>query len=260
MSYADVNGLHMYYEAHGTAQEAKRPLVLLHGAFSGIETSFGAVLPGLAKERQVIAVEMQAHARTNDTDRPLTWEGMAEDVAALLVAIGVAEFDIFGYSIGGEVAVQIAVTHPGVVGKLVIGTPSYRPDGVHPELSAGDGEIDPEMLVGSPFHDEYLRTAPDPDAFPTLAKKVSALNASYQGWDPEVLRGLTQPVLLIAGDADIVRPEHVTEMFRLFGGGVPGDLYGVPASRLAILPGTTHITLLHRPEWIVPMVGEFLDA
>src|SRR5262245_59947227 len=159
--YASVNGLKMYYEIHGTGQ----PLVLLHGAFSAIGTSFGALLPALAETRQVIAFELQAHGRTADIDRPLTLEQMADDTAAALGQLGIGPADIFGYSMGAAVALHLAIRHPEVVRKLVLASVTYAMSCVHPGLMEGLGEMKPEMMFGSPWHDEYMRIAPDPEHF-----------------------------------------------------------------------------------------------
>ncbi|GAA4189343.1 alpha/beta hydrolase [Streptosporangium oxazolinicum] len=254
--YAPVNGLDMYYEIHGTG----RSLVLLHGSLSGIGTSFGAVLPSLARSRRVVAVEMQGHGRTADVDRPLTVEGMAEDVVALLGHLGVEEADLFGYSLGTAVAMKVAARHPGLVGRLVLASAGFHNGGLHPGVLDGIETLRPEDLAGSPFHEEYLATAPHPDRWPALVEKVKRLDADFPEWTPEAVRAIAAPMLIAAGDSDIVRPEHVVEMFRLVGGGVPGDLTELPASRLAILPGTTHLTIMHRAGLLVPMVESFLDG
>src|SRR5918999_3796173 len=161
--YVPVNGLNMYYEIHGTGQ----PLVLLHGAFSAIGTSFGQVLPRLAQTRQVIAFELQGHGRTADIDRPLALEGMAEDVAAPLKKMGIESADVFGYSTGAAVALRVAIGHPDLVRKLVVASVTYTLDGVHPGLMEGLGEMKPDMMFGSPWHEEYMRLAPDPGDFAT---------------------------------------------------------------------------------------------
>ena len=146
--YVPVNGLNMYYEIHGSGQ----PLVLLHGAFSAIGTSFGALLPELAKTRRVIAFELQAHGRTADIDRPLTLEQMADDVAAALKQLGVERADIFGYSMGAGVALQIAIRHPAVLRKLVLASVSYTMSGFHPGLMEGMEHMTADAMVGSPWH------------------------------------------------------------------------------------------------------------
>jgi pimeloyl-ACP methyl ester carboxylesterase len=257
MSYAPVNGLDMYYEVHGSGG---RPLVLLHGALSGIGTSFGKVLPLLARSRQVIAVEFQAHGRTADIDRPLSTEHLADDVAALLRGIGVAQADVFGYSLGAGVAAQLGVAYPELVGKLVLASVSLNAEGMHPGLLDGIDMLQPEHLAGSPFQLEYAAIAPNPDDWPVLIEKVKQFDREFRGWPAETFAALAMPVLLVIGDSDIIRPEHAVELFRLLGGGVAGDSVGLPRSRLAVLPGTTHVTLPDRAEWLVPMIDEFLST
>ncbi len=261
-NYASVNGLEMYYEIHGTRQpEAQTPLVLLHGSLSATGTSFGKVLPGLRKTRQVIAVEQQAHGHTADIDRPLSVEQMAGDTVALLRRIGVDKADFFGYSLGSGIALHIAIRHPDVVRKLVLaGGVTYSRAGFYPGLLEGLEQLQPEHLAGSPFHEEYLRIAPRPEDFSRLIAREKELNRNLRDLSPEEIQSIQAPVLLIIGDSDIVRPEHVAEMFRLLGGGVVGDTVGLPRSRLAVLPGTTHVTVVHRADWLLSMVTEFLDS
>ena len=254
--YAEVNGLRMYYEIHGNGE----PLVVLHGAYMTIGT-MGELVPALAENRQVVAVELQGHGRTADVvDRPLTYEGMADDVAALLGQLGIGEADVFGYSMGGGVALQVAIRHPRLVRKLVAAAASYRSEGIYPEVLQGIEYITPEVFAGTPWREEYDRLAPNPKDFPTLVAKLKELDAEIQAWPPEDIRSIEAPTLLVIGDSDVVRPEHAVEMFRLLGGGVAGDLAGLPASQLAVLPGTTHVGLVDRADWLVPMIGAFLDA
>ena len=255
--YLPVNGLQMYYEIRGTGQ----PLVLLHGAFSAIGTSFGQMLPGLAQDRQVVAVELQGHGRTADIDRPMTLEVMADDVAAAIDQLGIETADIFGYSTGAAVALQLVIRHPAAVRKLVLASVTYTLDGVHPGLMEGLGEMTPEMMHGSPWHEEYVRIAPRPEDFPTLFAKKTQMDQQIKDLPDEAVRAITAPTLLIIGDSDLVRPEHAVEMFRLLGGGVFGDTpAGLPDSQLAILPGTSHVSLVNRSELLVPMITSFLDA
>jgi pimeloyl-ACP methyl ester carboxylesterase len=255
-NYAAVNGLHMYYEIHGQG----RPLVLLHGAFSAIGTSFGKVLPLLAKTRQVIGVEQQAHGHTADIDRPLSVEQMADDTAALLRHLDIERADFFGYSLGAGVALQVAIRRPELVRKLVFMSASYSLDGIHPGLMDGLGEMRPEQMHGSPWHEEYLRIAPRPDDFSVLFAKKQEMDRNLPTWTSADIEALKAPTLIVLGDSDLVRPEHAVEMFRLRGGGVFGDLAGLPDSQLAILPGTTHVTIVDRAEWLAPMIAEFLDV
>jgi pimeloyl-ACP methyl ester carboxylesterase len=254
--YAPVNGLEMYYEVHGTG----RPLVLLHGNLSTIEVDFGPILPTLAKTRQVIAVEQQAHGHTADIDRPLRLQHWADDTAALLRSLGVTGADLFGYSSGSAVALQVALDHPELVRKLVLASFSYRLDGLHPEVLGTIDSLQPEHLAGTPFEESYARVAPRPQDWPALIEKIKDMDRDLPEWPAETIRALGKPTMLVIGDADIVRPEHAVETFRLLGGGVVGDLAGLPSSWLAVLPGTTHVTLVHRADWLASMVGEFLDA
>jgi pimeloyl-ACP methyl ester carboxylesterase len=255
--YAAVNGLEMYYEIHGAGGT---PLVLLHGAFSAIGTSFGALLPGLAQGRQVIGFELQAHGRTADIDRPLSPETMADDVAAALEQLGVAQADIFGYSMGAGVALQVAIRHSELVRKLVFMSATYTMSGVHPGLMDGFGEMRPEMMHGSPWHDEYLRIAPRPEDFNRLFAKKTEMDKQLKDVPAEAIRALEAPTLIIIGDSDLVRPEHAVEMFRLLGGGVFGDMPpGLPASQLAVVPGTSHVSIISRADLVVPIVTLFLE-
>ena len=255
--YAPVNGLNMYYEIHGTGQ----PLVLLHGAFSAIGTSFGLLLPSLAKTRQVIAFELQAHGHTADIDRPLSLEQMADDVAAALQQLGIKRADIFGYSMGAAVAMHLAIRHPDVVRKLVLASVTYTLSGIHPGLMDGLADMKPEMMFGSPWHEEYTRIAPNPEHFATLFAKKTQMDRGIRDLPAETIRAIKAPTLLIIGDSDLVRPEHAVEMFRLLGGGVFGDTpAGLPNSQLAILPGTSHVTLVYRADLLLAIIPPFLDA
>jgi pimeloyl-ACP methyl ester carboxylesterase len=253
--YAPVNGLQMYYEIHGEGS----PLVVLHGAFMTIEL-MGALIPGLARGRQVIAVELQGHGHTADVDRPLTYEGLADDTAALLRHLRIGSADVYGYSLGGGAALQLALRHPGLVRKLVLVSASYTSEGVYPEVLAGIEHITPELFSGTPWRAAYDRAAPDPGAFPRLVAKMKQLDMTPFAWPADAVRAIPAPTMIVVGDADGTRPEHAVEMFRLRGGGVFGDLAGLPAARLAILPGTTHVGVLERADWLVPMVSSFLDA
>lgn len=255
--YVSVNGLNMYYEIRGTGQ----PLVLLHGAFSAIGTSFGGLIPELAKTRQVIAFELQAHGHTADIRRPLSLEGMADDVAAAIQQLGTQRADILGYSMGAGVALHLAIRHPEVIRKLILASITYTMSGFHPGLMEGLGNMTPEMMHGSPWHEEYLRIAPRPEDFARLFAKKTQMDRQTKDLPAESIRAIKSPTLLIVGDSDLVLPEHIVEMFRLLGGGVFGDTpAGLPNSQLAILPGTSHVSLVSRIELLVPMINSFLDA
>jgi pimeloyl-ACP methyl ester carboxylesterase/GNAT superfamily N-acetyltransferase len=254
--YAPVNGLQMYYEIHGRGE----PVVLIHGAFGTIDL-WGPILETLAATYQVIAVELQGHGHTADIDRPFGYEQLADDIAALMAYLGIAQADIVGYSMGGNTGLQLAIRQPELVRKLVAISANYRSDGYYPEVLASIQEMTPEGFAGSPFEAAYFRNAPNPDDWPTLIEKVQALDAVAFAWPEEDIQAITAPVLLIIGDADVVRPEHAVALFRLLGGGVPGDLTGLPKSQLAILPGITHITMVfERTEVLLSLIEAFLEA
>ena len=254
--YAPVNGLTMYYEIHGQGD----PLVLLHGALSGIETSFGRVLSTLARNHRIIAIERQAHGRTADIDRPLTYEQMADDTAALLRYLDIQSADVLGYSVGAGVALQLAITHPSLVRKLAMVSPAYNMDAFQPGVIDGIADLRPEHLAGTIYEREYAQIAPRPQDWPAFVEKTKEMDQGFVGWEPETLSSVPAPALVMLADSDIVRPEHAVEMFRLFGGGGGDDEAGLPQSRLAILPGTTHLSIMDRASWLVPMVEEFLAA
>ena len=254
--YAPVNGLQMYYEIHGSGGV---PLVILHGAFGTVDM-FGPLVPPLAEKRQVITVEMQGHGRTADIDRPLTFEQLADDVAALVQYLGIAEVDVFGYSMGGFTAQQVAIRHPELVRKLVVASASFNREGVYPEVWEGIEALSPELFAGSPPQTDYARLAPNPEDWPTLIEKVKELEREFVGWPAEDVAAIESPTLLIMGDADIVRLDHAAEMIHLLGGGVPGDFGSLPNDQLAVLPGTNHVDVMQRTDWLLPMIAQFLDA
>jgi pimeloyl-ACP methyl ester carboxylesterase len=254
-NHAEVNGLKMYYEVHGSGL----PLVVLHGAFMTIG-AMGALVPALAEARRVVAVELQGHGHTADVDRPLSYEQLADDVAALLRHLDIEQADVFGYSMGGGTAFQLAMRHPELVRKLIVASASSTSDGVYPEVWSGIEQITPELFEGTPWKEEYDRVAPNPDAFPTLVEKMKHLDSQPFAWPPEEIRAIAAPTMIVIGDSDGTTPEHAVELFRLRGGGVFGDLAGLPSARLTVLPGTTHVGLIHRADWLAPMIGEFLDA
>jgi pimeloyl-ACP methyl ester carboxylesterase len=254
--YQPVGELDLYYEVHGGGP----PLILLHGAMGTIESCFAALLPALARDHTVVAVELQGHGRTADVDRPLSFAQMADDIAALMRGLSIPTADFVGYSMGGGVALQAAISHPELVRRFVAaGGTSYRRDGLHPDmLEEPDAEI-PDM-EGTVWQQAYARVAPDPSAWPALVARVTQLDRTFEGWTPEEVSAIRAPSLLIIGDADIVRPEHTVEMFCLLGGGKNGDLVGLPAAQMAMLPGTSHTGLLERTDWLASMILGFLAA
>ena len=245
--YAPVNGLRMYYEVRGTG----RPLVLLHGGLMTIEGSFGPLLPVLAAERQVIAAELQGHGRTADIDRDIELRYLAGDVAALLDHLGIDQADVLGFSLGGHVALQLALDHPGRVGRLILASVSYAGDGYHQEISdPARHATSTRMPTAEDFRqmrDAYERLAPDPGHFEAFAAKASQAVANMKGWTADQLGGITAPTLLVFGDHDFIRLEHAVEMHGL-----------IPGAQLAVLPGTTHMGVMRRADLIRPLVREFL--
>jgi pimeloyl-ACP methyl ester carboxylesterase len=260
-NYARVNGLDLYYELHGSGQ----PLVVLPGSFWTIE-AMGEVVPQLATTRRVIAVELQGHGHTADIDRPLSYESMADDIAALIASLGLEQVDLFGYSLGGGVALQTAIRHPEVVRKLALASTAFTRDGWYPEDLAAMSAISAEAFAGTPIHDAYLKTSPVPEAWPTFVAKVRQLVTSDYDWTAGVA-ALRIPTLFLVGDADGLRLAHVMEFFGLLGGGQgDGDLSGLPRSSLAVLPATTHVGwappyhgIMTRTH-LLPILTEFLDA
>jgi len=257
--YAMVNGLKMYYEVRGPASGV--PLVLMHGAFSNIETDFAKMLPALSKTRKIIAIEQQGHGHTPDTDSALTYEQMADNTAELLRQLRVTRADFLGYSMGGATGMYVAVRHPELVRKLIfVGGASYKPDGFYSQLLEGEKKMTAEDLAGTPWQKAYARMAPNPHDWPKLVEKIKQLDLTWRGLRDDDLRSIKAPTLLIVGDADVVKPEHVVQMLRLLGGGVPGDIVGLPRSQLAVLPGTTHVTIIGKTDWLLSMITPFLNA
>jgi len=261
-NYARVNGLDLYYELHGNGQ----PLVVLPGAFWTIE-AIGELVAQLATTRRVIAVELQGHGHTADIDRPLSFESMADDIAALITSLGLEQADLFGYSLGGGVALQTAIRHPEVVRKLALASTAFKRDGWYPEDLAAMSAISAEAFAGTPIHDAYLRTSPVPEAWPTVVAKVRQLVTSDYDWTAGVA-ALKTPTLILVGDADGLRLAHMVEFFGLLGGGqADGDLAGLPRASLAVLPATTHVGwappyhgIMTRTHLLLPILTEFLDA
>ena len=254
--YAPVNGLKMYYEVHGSGE----PVVLLHGAFMTVSGDWSEFTRELAKTRKVIAVEMQGHGRTADIERDLTFENLADDVAGLLDHLKIPRADIVGYSLGGGVAMQAAIRHPEKVGKVVSISAVLRRDGWVKEGVDALSGLTADVFKGSPMEAEYKRLSPTPNEFPAFVKHVVSLASKPYDFGADNLKATKAPMFFIFGDADGVRLDHIAEMYRLKGGEVHGDMGPRPASRLAILPDSTHVTLMNRTTTIVPMVNDFLDS
>lgn len=254
--YAPVNGLNMYYEIHGEGE----PVVLLHGAFMTITNNWTGWIDELAKTRKVIAVEMQGHGRTADTSREFSYENLSDDVAGLLDYLKIPRADLMGYSLGGGVAMECAIRHPDKVRKAVIISSTFRSDGMVAGAHEVISQLTSDSFKGSPIETEYKKLSPTPDDFSKFVRKVVATASKDYDFGAEKLKATAAPMFFIFGDADGVRLEHVAEIFRMKGGGTHGDMGPRTASRLAIVPDTTHVTLMQRMSIIVPMVNDFLDA
>jgi pimeloyl-ACP methyl ester carboxylesterase len=241
--YARVNGLRMYYEIHGSGE----PLILMHGGV-GSTGMFSEIMPTLAGGRQVIAVDLQAHGRTADIDRPLSYEALADDIAALMKTLNIQKADVMGYSMGGGVALRVAIQHPEMVRKLVLVSAPCKKAGWYPEIQAAMAMFDPakvEQMKQSPMYQTYAKIAPRPQDWGLLFKKLGELLSKDYDWSNEVA-GIKAPTLLVVGDADAVRPAHAVKFFELLGGGKKDagwDGSGMSNARLAILPGTTHYNI-----------------
>ncbi len=253
--YADVNGLKMYYEVYGNG----KPIVLLHGSYMNIPMNWLHIIPQLAQDRKVVVTEMQGHGRTKDIARDFSYEGMADDVSGLLKHLQIDSADILGYSMGGGVAFQVAVRHPEQVRRLVVLSGTYAHDGWWPDVEASFATFTPDMFKGTPIQKQYDSLGNDPAHFPEFVRKVISIDLKPYDWSKDV-KNIQAPMFLAIGDADGVRYEHALDLFRAKGGGKMGDIHGLPQSRLAILPGTTHIGMMQRTEWLIPMITDFLDS
>ena len=256
--YAPVNGLKMYYEIRGQGE----PVVLLHGAFMAISNNFhwAEWIGELSKTRKVIAIEMQGHGRTADTGRDFTYDNLADDVDALLDYLKIPSADILGYSLGGAVALNCAIRHPNKVRKVISISAVFRQNGWTKEGLDAFPNITAEVFKGTPIEADYKRLSPTPNEFPNFVKRVLSVDLKPHDFGADKLKASKAPIFFIYGDADGVRLDYIAEAFRLKGGEVHGDMRPRSASRLAILPDTTHVTLMNRWQTIVPMVNDFLDA
>jgi pimeloyl-ACP methyl ester carboxylesterase len=259
-AYADVNGLHLYYETHGSG----RPMILLHGGLGSGEM-FGPILPILSENHQVIAPDLQGHGRTADIDRPIDIRLMADDIAALIDHLGLDKPDLVGYSLGGGVAFMTAGKYPDKIRKLVTACVYLRPDVVDPALRAQQGQVSAaaaEFMKDTPMYQLYQKVAPRPEDFGRLLDKIGDTMA--EGYDyTEDFRNLQVPTLLVASDADQAPPSHYAEMFKLLDGGLRdggwmGENRPKGGHALAILPGLTHYNTFASPLFAAVTL-DFLD-
>lgn len=247
--YAPVHGLRLYFEIHGVTNAARPPLVLLHGGGDTIGTSFGQILPLLAASRQVIAFEQQGYGHTADiAERPFSFEQSADDAAALLDHLHVGSADLFGFSNGGTIALQVAIRHPERVRKLVLASALANRGGAYPWLWEA---MDNAKLENMPveLQEEYLKVAPHPENLRLFHDKAAQRMREFRDIPAEAIGTIAAPALVVVGDADVIRPEHAVELFRQ-----------LPHARLAVLPGTDHLQVTARTAWLAPMIDAFLDA
>jgi pimeloyl-ACP methyl ester carboxylesterase len=251
----EVNGMQMYYEVSGAGD----PLIVLHGAYMNIP-SMGAIIPKLAESHKVYALEFQGHGRTTDIDRPITYPNLADDVAVFMDKVGLQKADVFGYSMGAAAGLQVAIRHPDKVNKLIAASAAYDAEGWQPEFKAFIPQMTVEMFVGMPFAGEYRKLAANPDGLPALVEKLIALEKEPMAWEADV-KTMKTPVLIITGDADVATLEHSVALFRLLGGGVMGDMgKPLPASRLAVLPATSHTAVGTQTDLLLAFIEPFLKG
>jgi pimeloyl-ACP methyl ester carboxylesterase len=257
MSYADIDGLALWYDERGSGE----PLILLHGGMGGSEM-FGANLDRLAAGRRLIIVDLPGHGHSAVPGRPLRYEEMADQIAGLIGHLGLEQADLMGLSLGGGVALRAAIQHPGLIRRLVVVSAPFRQDGWFPEVVTGQAHLGPEaaeMMKHSPFYATYLEVAPRPEDWVRHVIQVGELLRHDYDWSAG-LADITAEVLLVFGDTDSIRPAHIVEFFAHFGGGLsdPGwDGPGGPA-QLAILPGHTHYVMAESPA-VAAVAATFLD-
>ncbi len=252
--YAPVNSLNLYYEIYGKGD----PVVLLHGSYMTIGMNWGELIPELAKTQQVIALEMHGHGRTNMTDAPFSYASFSNDVAGLMQHLKIPKADVIGYSLGGTVAFDFAIRYPDMVDRLVIISSVFKLDGWHEAAIEVFPMITPEFLAQTPLKTEYDRLSPHPEKWTAFAKKMIAFDTVYFDLGKENIANIKSPVLIISGDNDGVDLDHLAEMYRLVGGAVFADMVGLPKSRLAIIPGQSHVSLMMQTEALMDVISPFL--
>ena len=275
MAYVDVNGLSLGYEEHGSAERgsdeqrakgAGPALVLLHGGL-GSGDMFEPVLPALTANRRVLTVDLQANGRTADIDRPLSYEAMADDVAAFIARLELGPTDVMGYSLGGGVAFQVAARHPASVRRLVLVGTHFKHSGLFPEVIAAMRAMGPDLAEMmrthyAPPYEAYARVAPRVEDWPNLVTKTGALVSADFDWT-DLAAAITAPTLLAFADADSISTAHMAEFYGLLGGGKRdagwqgSGLPPRPVSQLAVLPGTTHYDVFMAPA-LLDAVNAFL--
>jgi len=256
----NANGIDYYYEIHGSGE----PLLLLHGGLGSMDMFRDGVLPALAKTRQVIAVDLQGHGRTNLGDRPINLIDIGNDLAQLLGQLGFKQVDVAGYSFGGGAALRLAIQHPTLVRRLAVISAPYAQNGFFPEMlpqQAAVGAALAEQMKETPMYKSYVAVAPNPKDFPRLLDRMGEYMRRPYDWSEEVKK-LAMPVLLVYGDADMVRPEHIVQFYQLLGGGLKDAGWQrehMSRNRLAIIPDVTHYEMFLSPD-LPRTILPFLDG
>jgi len=219
--YSEVNGIKMYYESYGEGA----PLVLIHGGGSTIQTSFGRIIPLLAKNHKVIGVELQAHGRTSDRNSPISFEQDADDVSTLLKNLNIDKADVLGFSNGGNTTMQLAIRHPEIVDRIIVASAFYKRNGMSPGFwdFMKKGTIND---MPKPLKEEFLKVTPDSAKLQNLFEKCSKRMLEFKDWDDALLRSIKAKTLIVAGDKDVATPEHYVAMYRL-----------IPNCELMVIPG-----------------------
>ena len=257
--YVKINGMKMYYEVQGTSTTDAVPIIVLHGAYMNIP-NMGQIIPKLAETHKVYAIEMQGHGRTTDIDRPITYPNLADDVAVFMDSMKIRRADIMGYSMGACAGIQLAIRHPEKVNKLIPISGSYDFEGWQPAFRAFIPQMTVEMFTAMPFAEDYKKLAANPNGFPELVRKLIQLEKEPMAWGEDVKK-IKVPVLIIAGDADAGTLEHYVSMFKLLGGGVMGDMgVPLPTARLAILPGSSHTSVISQVDLLLAFINPFIKG
>jgi pimeloyl-ACP methyl ester carboxylesterase len=257
--YVAANGVNYYYQLRGSGE----PLLLLHGGLGQIEM-FGPVLTTLAENRMIIAVDLHGHGRTSLGQRPISHVDMGDDLAVILSELGYDQVDVFGYSMGGAVALRFAIQHGEMVRRLVVGSAGYAQDGFYPEMlpqQAAVGAAMADMMKDTPMYQSYVAVAPNPDEFPALLDRMGAMMRTPFDWSDDV-KTLRMPVMLVFADSDMFRLEHVVDFYHLLGGGLKDAGWQrehMSQNRLAIIPDQTHYDLFISPR-LVDTVLPFLNG
>jgi len=254
--YAPVNGLKMYYEVYGEGQ----PLLLIHGSYMSIDLNYSGMIPELAKKYKVITFELQGHGRTADIERPYSFAGFADDVAGLLKHLNIEKADVVGYSLGATIALETAIKYPAMVNRLVFISSTYKMEGWSQATRQIFGMIKPEFFEHTPLKTEYVRLAPDTSHWRTFVTKLSKFGAEPFDLGADNVKAIKSPVLMITGDNDGLDLNQVADMYRLLGGSVNGDMAGIPKSRLAIIPGKSHVTLMMDTPKLLAYISPFLEG